>query len=279
MEACKDTARQFLPSLKDFFDEAIEQLDPANQVEKQYHLSNQTDWSWKALRLLAKRSAFYFMQNQNVKTISEYLEAICNKLSKEFSSEQQQLAQQQQIQLQQSQKQLPNPIHVTSTVIENIENENSQLGNDDESVQIDDEQTTNVNNSMAGQTSTINVDLDQKLIEHEIKSEPLIDENNDNNESMNTSLARNDLEMPGTPQETIQVKIEVFNAELIDLISENIQSVQEWKNIATFLKMDAETISFIENENQDLRHQCTKILQLWKVKILFKNTFQPFLSN
>ena len=279
MEACKDTARQFLPSLKDFFDEAIEQLDPANQVEKQYHLSNQTDWSWKALRLLAKRSAFYFMQNQNVKTISEYLEAICNKLSKEFSSEQQQLAQQQQIQLQQSQKQLPNPIHVTSTVIENIENENSQLGNDDESVQIDDEQTTNVNNSMAGQTSTINVDLDQKLIEHEIKSEPLIDENNDNNESMNTSLARNDLEMPGTPQETIQVKIEVFNAELIDLISENIQCVQEWKNIATFLKMDAETISFIENENQDLRHQCTKILQLWKVKILFKNTFQPFLSN
>ena len=279
MEACKDTARQFLPSLKDFFDEAIEQLDPANQVEKQYHLSNQTDWSWKALRLLAKRSAFYFMQNQNVKTISEYLEAICNKLSKEFSSEQQQLAQQQQIQLQQSQKQLPNPIHVTSTVIENIENENSQLGNDDESVQIDDEQTTNVNNSMAGQTSTINVDLDQKLIEHEIKSEPLIDENNDNNESMNTSLARNDLEMPGTPQETTQVKIEVFNAELIDLISENIQSVQEWKNIATFLKMDAETISFIENENQDLRHQCTKILQLWKVKILFKNTFQTFLSN
>ena len=62
LEACKDAKRQFLPSLKEFFEEAIDQLDPANQVEKQYHLVNQTDWSWKALRLLAKRSAFYFMQ-------------------------------------------------------------------------------------------------------------------------------------------------------------------------------------------------------------------------
>merc|ERR1712129_452691 len=82
LEACKDPNREFLPSLKEFFDEAIEQLDPVNQVEKQYYLTNQTDWAWKALRLLAKRSAFYFMQNQNVKTISEYLEAICNKLNK-----------------------------------------------------------------------------------------------------------------------------------------------------------------------------------------------------
>ena len=82
LEACKDPNREFLPSLKEFFDEAIEQLDPVNQVEKQYYLTNQTDWAWKALRLLVKRSAFYFIQNQNVKTISEYLEAICNKLNK-----------------------------------------------------------------------------------------------------------------------------------------------------------------------------------------------------
>ena len=82
LEACKDVNRQFLPSLKEFFDEAIEQMDPENQVEKQYYLSRQTDWAWKALRLLAKRSSYYFMQNQNVKTISEYLETICAKLSK-----------------------------------------------------------------------------------------------------------------------------------------------------------------------------------------------------
>jgi THO complex subunit 1 len=55
LEACKDPNRQFLPSLKEFFEECIDQLDPANQVEKQYRLIYQTDWSWKALRLLAKR--------------------------------------------------------------------------------------------------------------------------------------------------------------------------------------------------------------------------------
>ena len=86
LEVCKDPNRQFLPSLKEFFEDAIDQLDPANQVEKQYYLINQTDWAWKALRLLAKRSPYYFMQNQNVKTISEYLEAICNKLNKSINS-------------------------------------------------------------------------------------------------------------------------------------------------------------------------------------------------
>lgn len=89
LEVCRDPNRQFLPSLKEFFMDAIEQLDPANQVEKQYYLINQTDWAWKGLRLLAKRSPYYFMQNQNVKTISEYLEAICGKLNKDFTADQQ----------------------------------------------------------------------------------------------------------------------------------------------------------------------------------------------
>ena len=97
LEACKDSERQFLPTLKEFFEEAIEQLDPANQVDKEYQLVNQTDWAWKSLRLLAKRSSLYFMQNQNVKTISEYLEAICNKLGKEFAAENPQSASHHQI--------------------------------------------------------------------------------------------------------------------------------------------------------------------------------------
>lgn len=83
LEACRDPGRQFLPSMKDFFDEAIDQMDPANQVEKQYWLIAQHDWAWKALRLLAKQSPHYFMQmNQNAKPINEYLEGICTKLGK-----------------------------------------------------------------------------------------------------------------------------------------------------------------------------------------------------
>lgn len=87
LEACRDSARQFLPSIKEFFEEAIDQLDPNNQVEKTYWLIMQPDWAWKALRLLAKRSPHYFMQvNQNVKPINEYLEAICVKLGKGLSN-------------------------------------------------------------------------------------------------------------------------------------------------------------------------------------------------
>lgn len=40
LEVCKDPNRQFLPSLKEFFEEAIDQLDPASQVEKQYWCTN-----------------------------------------------------------------------------------------------------------------------------------------------------------------------------------------------------------------------------------------------
>lgn len=109
LEACKDPNRQFLPSIKEFFEEAIDQMDPANQVEKNYWLINQTDWAWKALRLLAKRSTHYFMQNQSVKPVSEYLEATCTKLGKEFANEQarneQNAAQAQKQQEQQNQQQ------------------------------------------------------------------------------------------------------------------------------------------------------------------------------
>jgi THO complex subunit 1 len=104
LEACRDPSRQFLPTVREFFDEAIEQLDPNAQVERAYWLISQPDWAWKALRLLAKRSAHYFMQvNQNVKPIGEYLEAICMRLSKEMSVEQ--LKQQQQLLKQQQREQ------------------------------------------------------------------------------------------------------------------------------------------------------------------------------
>lgn len=101
LEACRDATRQFLPSIREFFDEAIEQIDPVNEVEPQYWLIAQSDWAWKALRLLAKRSPHYFMQmNQNAKPIKEYLEGICTKLDKEYKAEQQKqqaaLAKQQQ---------------------------------------------------------------------------------------------------------------------------------------------------------------------------------------
>ena len=36
IEACKSTNREFLPPLKDFFEESIEQEDPKNEIEDEY---------------------------------------------------------------------------------------------------------------------------------------------------------------------------------------------------------------------------------------------------
>ena len=36
MDACSAPERDFLPKMDDYFAEAIEQLDPANQIEDEY---------------------------------------------------------------------------------------------------------------------------------------------------------------------------------------------------------------------------------------------------
>ena len=44
----------------------------------------------------------------------------------------------------------------------------------------------------------------------------------------------------------------------------------EWKEIAVNLKMDEDTISFIESEPNDVKEQTKKILQLWKVVLKYE---------
>ena len=295
LEACKDSSRQFLPSLKEFFEEAIDQLDPVNQVEKQYQLIYQTEWAWKALRLLAKKSAFYFMQNQNVKAIPEYLEAIFNKLNKEFINEQ--LLQQQQEQKQQTLSQsnqdqssmLRNQVVPGGAGENGVDNDNSQHGNDDETVQLNDEQSNHANNSMAGQNSALTPDSDpdsnkpnenfneaETEAERQDEIEPM-DNDNDTPEIDNVDKVEsefpdvNDIKMNNINESIdmvtndVQLGKDFFNAELIDLVVEDITDASEWKNMAIKLNMDEDTISFIEDETNDVKQQCKKILQLWKV--------------
>ncbi len=286
MEACKDPNRQFLPSLKEFFEEAIDQLDPANQVEKQYQLVQQTDWAWKALRLLAKRSAFYFMQNQNVKTIPEYIEAICNKLGKEIASEQvslQKQTMQQQNSSQQDQNSLseaPSPLmnnkekedfQDTTTANGNshniekeayndtenecnginsieAENENSVQGNDDESQQLDDEQTNVINNNT---TAPIEMETETTAVKQE---------------SMGFE--------PVSMDETKSIVKKFFDSNLIVFISQNIQDAQEWKDIVLHLGLTQDKINSVEKETSELVDQVKKIFQFWTVKFL--NFFYRF---
>ncbi|XP_053323041.1 THO complex subunit 1 isoform X3 [Spea bombifrons] len=85
MEACKLESREFMPTLEQFFEEAIEQADPENMVEKEYKVVNNSNYGWRALRLLARRSPHFFLPtNQQFKSLPEYLENMVIKLAKEL---------------------------------------------------------------------------------------------------------------------------------------------------------------------------------------------------
>ncbi len=282
LNACKNANREYLPTLRDFFEEAIEQLDPVNQIEKQYHLINRTEWSWKALRLLAKRSAFYFMQNQNVKTITEYLEAICQKLGKE-------------LQIFTVSTPLVNP-SLPSNANANLNNldksnntmttnhntasvvENDPINDDeDDEEDIDDATPTRTPFSAHDEQlqSTSQIEQSKRLTNEErltkLKQEFQMDDYQDDSQSSTSSTVMM------TPSKPIAISLDMAqtNTEqqdnlvdelVMNTVSDRITSVEEWKKIAEKLSMDEDTIAFIESElSNNVREQCKKILLLWKV--------------
>uniref|UniRef100_A0A671RX29 THO complex subunit 1-like n=1 Tax=Sinocyclocheilus anshuiensis TaxID=1608454 RepID=A0A671RX29_9TELE len=85
MEACKSDSREFMPSLEDFFEDAIEQADPSNMVEDEYKVVRNSNYGWRALRLLSRRSPHFFQPtNQQFKSLADYLENMVIKLAKEL---------------------------------------------------------------------------------------------------------------------------------------------------------------------------------------------------
>lgn len=85
MEACKSDSREFMPSLEEFFEEAIEQADPANMVEDEYKVVRNSNYGWRALRLLSRRSPHFFQPtNQKFKSLADYLDSMVSKLAKEL---------------------------------------------------------------------------------------------------------------------------------------------------------------------------------------------------
>ncbi|XP_044003387.1 THO complex subunit 1 isoform X2 [Aphidius gifuensis] len=84
LEACKSKDRDFLPSLETYFEEAIEQLDPAAMVEEEYKKVNDGSFGWRALRLLARRSPHFFVHGNNpINKLPEYLESMIKKIAKD----------------------------------------------------------------------------------------------------------------------------------------------------------------------------------------------------
>ncbi|XP_037644430.1 THO complex subunit 1 isoform X1 [Sebastes umbrosus] len=85
MDACRSESREFMPSLDEFFAEAIEQADPTNMVEDEYKAVRNPNYGWRALRLLSRRSPHFFQPtNQKFKSLADYLDSMVSKLAKEL---------------------------------------------------------------------------------------------------------------------------------------------------------------------------------------------------
>lgn len=85
LEACKADNRVFLPTLEEYFSEAIEQADPDAMVEDEYKVIKNGNFGWRALRLLARRSHHFFQPSSNpFKTLPEYLESVVQQLAQEL---------------------------------------------------------------------------------------------------------------------------------------------------------------------------------------------------
>ncbi|KAJ7386315.1 THO complex subunit 1 [Desmophyllum pertusum] len=85
LEACKADNRVFLPTLEEYFSEAIEQADPDAMVEDEYKVIKNSNFGWRALRLLARRSHHFFQPSTNpFKTLPDYLESVVQQLEKEL---------------------------------------------------------------------------------------------------------------------------------------------------------------------------------------------------
>ena len=53
LEACKTPKRQFIPSIENFFEEAMMHADPDNEIEDSYKCYMDPAYGWRSLRLLA----------------------------------------------------------------------------------------------------------------------------------------------------------------------------------------------------------------------------------
>lgn len=87
LKACKAQNRIYVPEMTSFFEEALEQFDPEAQIEDEYKLVNKPNFTWRALRLLSRRSPHFFQGTQaTTKTLPDYLTAVIQQTAKDSSS-------------------------------------------------------------------------------------------------------------------------------------------------------------------------------------------------
>lgn len=82
LEACKGKERDFLPTLEDYFADAITQIESPSPVKDEDNLLKDGNYGWRALRLLAKRSPHFFTYSTVIMNpLSSYLEMMVKKIA------------------------------------------------------------------------------------------------------------------------------------------------------------------------------------------------------
>ncbi|ELU18757.1 hypothetical protein CAPTEDRAFT_184685 [Capitella teleta] len=86
LDACRLESRNFMPTLREYFEESIDQADPESGIEAGYKLTENSTFGWKSLRVLAHSSPHFFAQptggsaNQGSKKMTEYLDSMVQKI-------------------------------------------------------------------------------------------------------------------------------------------------------------------------------------------------------
>lgn len=80
-EACKSMKRIFTPTIEQFFDSVLK----LPLEDRQYYCSD-SNFCWKSLRLLSQKSDYFFVpNNQAIKPVSDYLDGVIERLTKEYN--------------------------------------------------------------------------------------------------------------------------------------------------------------------------------------------------
>ena len=70
-----ETRKRHQPTYDEFFAETVEQLDPVNDVEKQYWNINNENFVWRAMRVVGRHN-FKSFQDRGEKTFPDFLEGM-----------------------------------------------------------------------------------------------------------------------------------------------------------------------------------------------------------
>ena len=87
LEACRRKSRVFVPDMKKFLEEPLEQADPEAKVEADYKVVNNPNFTWQALRLLSQSSPHFFQNTTaQIRQLPEYLEHVIVQTGKELQT-------------------------------------------------------------------------------------------------------------------------------------------------------------------------------------------------